>query len=88
MQSLRTALDEKYDAYFEALPRVRYSVRLLRRGGRNIVWIDQLRLQECRLGFHIKLEAPFWTEDLAYSPGKEYVPLDAGFGASQIVLSA
>ncbi|GJN93489.1 hypothetical protein Rhopal_006546-T1 [Rhodotorula paludigena] len=68
VQSLRTALDEKYDAYFEALPRVRYS--------------------ECRLGFHIKLEAPFWTEDLAYSPGKEYVPLDAGFGASQIVLSA
>ncbi|GAA6050414.1 hypothetical protein JCM3770_004026 [Rhodotorula araucariae] len=68
VRSLKAALDEQYDAYFEDLPRVRYS--------------------ECRLGFHSKLEAPFWTDDLAYSPRKQYSPASLGSSGGQIILSA
>lgn len=73
--TLKQALDRKYDDYFAQLPRVKYDVRvsgpLVCSSGlcRSDISLDR---QKCELGYHRGLEAPFWSHNLAYSPGQCY----------------
>lgn len=70
IETLAQALDEEFDEYFEALPRVKYEVSGRRRAkeiaGDTELMSAPIILQRCEFGFHRQLEKPFWHGDLAF----------------------
>lgn len=71
VSSLKAALAKSFDGYFADLPKVKYSVSPRSNTDRFLLADLLCLMQYCDIGYHRRLEAPFWYEELAFQNGQK-----------------